>query len=77
MIEELYELQDVGIAAYLRVKGVPFKGVRFEGRQAYFQFSDPSEAERCKNEMYSDEGEVSALAYKNAVRDLTTLAKNR
>ena len=73
----VYSESDTSTAAYLKVKGLPMVGVRHEGKKAFFLFRDPELAERLKNEMHCDGGEIPALAYKDALRNLTTLANNR
>lgn len=77
MGELLFETNDLGLAAYLKLMGMEIKKMFKQKGKTVFSFVNKPERKELVDKYFSGEGKVSPLAYKNALRDLKVYTINQ
>ena len=67
------ETQDFYLSAYLRLKGLPMKGMKEYGHRKLFIFEDDDQFQQLKQAYYWNEAQVPPLEYKQEIRRLKDL----
>lgn len=72
-MKDITETKDLFLAALWLAKGRRLQGVRREGTQCWFKFSDKKACEEMQFRLYSREETVNAKDYMEAIRTLKDL----
>ena len=72
-MDDTIEIKDLYLAGLWYAKGMRFSGVRREGKQCWFVFTNKSECRMIESRYYSQEETVVAKTYSDAIRTLKGL----
>lgn len=75
--ELLFETNDLGLAAFLKLSGVELKLMTKNKGRTVFCFKDKPERRQLVREYFDGTAKVSPLAYKNLLRDLKIFTLNQ
>ena len=75
--ELIYDTNDLGLAAYLKVAGVELKVMVRTGKKITFSFKDNPERKGLVDDYFTGRGKVNPLAYKNTIKDLKSYTFNK
>ncbi len=73
MMDNSIETTDLYLGALWYAKGMKFTGIRREGRQCWFVFTNKKECQVMEVRFYAQEETVVAKAYADAIRTLKGL----
>ena len=74
--ELIYDTNDLGLAAYLKVAGVELKVMVRTGKKITFSFKDNPERKSFVDDYFTGKAKVNPLAYKNTIKDLKSYTFN-
>lgn len=72
-VKKDFRTRDIYYASFLKAKGVSLLGAEPEGRTLYFIFERVEDLSSYKNAYYGGSGEVGALKYAEALKNLKSL----
>ena len=74
--ELLFETNDLGLAAYLKLEGIEIKGMSKNKGRTLFCFIDKEERKKLVQDYFGGKAKVDPLLYKNLLRDLKVFTIN-
>jgi hypothetical protein len=75
--ELLFDTNDLGLAAFLKLSGLELKIMTKNKGRTIFCFKDKPERKQLVGDYFNGKARVSPLAYKNLLRDLKIFTLNQ
>jgi len=75
--ELLYDTNDLGLAAFLKVMGIELKIMVKINKKTLFSFKDTPERKAIVDDYFTGRARVDPLAYRNTIKDLKSYTFNK